>query len=155
MTQHEITASALINAPAKLIYRIIADYKNGHPHILPKPYFVSLQVEQGGMGSGTVVSFQMKLMGKLQNFHATISEPEPGRVLVETNDGDDGAVTTFIVDPRGDDQAHVTIKTKTKTHNGFLGKVEGWMTTHLLRPIYIKELQQLALVASSKSFPLP
>jgi hypothetical protein len=49
----------------------------------------------------------------------------------------------------------VTIKTKTKTHNGFLGKVEGWMTTHLLRPIYIKELQQLAIVASSKSFLFP
>ena len=48
MTQQRISASALIQAPAQQVYAIIADYGNGHPRILPKPYFVSPTVEQGG-----------------------------------------------------------------------------------------------------------
>lgn len=147
MALHHFSASAVIPAPAKHIYEIIADYHSGHPSILPKPYFVSLAVEKGGVGAGTVINFQMRLMGQLQNFHAEISEPEPGRVLVETYAGT-GTVTRFIVDPRDDGQsAQVTIKTDTKVRNGVLGTVEGWLTTQLLRPIYVKELEQLANVA--------
>jgi hypothetical protein len=103
MTQQRIAASALIQAPAQQVYAIIADYRNGHPRILPKPYFVSLTVEQGGVGAGTMVTFQMKVMGSWQTFHAVITEPEPGRVLVET-DSSAGTVTTFTVDPRDNGQ---------------------------------------------------
>lgn len=149
MAQHEISASALIQSPAELVYAIIADYHNGHPLILPKPYFVSMQVEQGGIGSGTVVSWKMKLMGTLREFRAVITEPEPGRVLVETNDGG-GAVTKFVVDPRNGGQAAVvTISTSVVIRDGILGKLEGWMTTNLLHPIYVKELEQLNMVAAN------
>ena len=53
MTQLRIAVSSLIQAPAQQAYAIIADYRNGHPRILPRPYFVSLTVEQGGVGAGT------------------------------------------------------------------------------------------------------
>lgn len=148
MAQHHVSASALIQAPADQVYAIIADYRDGHPHILPKPYFVSLAVEQGGVGAGTVVNFQMRLMGRLQTFHSAITEPEPGRVLAET-DLNTGAATTFSVEPRQNGgQAYVTITTATKVREGVLGSLEGWLTTQLLRPIYMKELDQLAVVAA-------
>lgn len=148
MAPHRISASALIHAPAAKVYNIIADYHNGHPYILPEPYFASLTVEQGGVGAGTVISFQMRLMGKLQTFHAAITEPEPGRVLVETNT-DAGAVTSFTVDPRNDGQhAYVTITTDMKIPDGLFGAVQGWLTTRLLRPVYVKELAQLAAFAA-------
>lgn len=151
MAQHRVSASAFIPTPAQHVYAIIADYASGHPRILPKPYFVSLAVEQGGVGAGTVIKFQMRLMGRLQNFRAAVSEPEPGRVLAET-DLDTGAVTTFTVEPLDDGQrAQVTIATETKIREGVLGKVEGWLTTQLLRPIYVKELEQLASVAVQTS----
>src|SRR5512139_3319670 len=102
MTQQRIAVSSLIQAPAQQIYAIIADYRNGHPRILPKPYFVSLEVEEGGVGAGTVIRFQMRLMGRLQSFHSRIREPVPGKVLAET-DLDSGAVTTFKVEPRDDE----------------------------------------------------
>ena len=148
MAQHRLSTSALVQAPATKVYSIIADYKSGHPYIVPKPYFVSLSVEKGGIGAGTVISFQMRLMGKLQTFHATVSEPQPGRVLVETNDN--GSVTTFSVEPRDNGKnAYVTISTETSVPNGILGQVQGWLTSQLLRPIYIKELEKLASFATS------
>ena len=146
MATHEISASRHITAPVYKVYDLIADYRNGHPRILPKPYFVSLNVEQGGYGAGTVINFQMKLLGRVQSFHSTITEPEPGRVLVET-DMNTGAVTTFIVDPRAEGrETFVTIRTSTKVPAGILGKIQGWLTTQLLRPVYEKELDQLAAV---------
>lgn len=148
MIPYEIAASKLIDAPAKKIYDILADYRHGHPLVLPKPFFVSLQVEQGGVGAGTIVRFQMKVFGGVRDFRATISEPEPGRVLVETNDGTD-VVTKFIVDPRNAGKsAHVTIITTTPVRDGWAGKVEGWMTKQVLYPIYVTELEQLAQVAA-------
>ncbi len=152
MAQHHVTASALIPAPAQQIYALIADYHVGHPSILPKPYFLSLDVIKGGVGAGTVITFQMQLMGRVQTFHGVVSEPEPGRVLVETYSNPD-SVTTFTVEPRdevahdGGSQAYVTITTQTIVPDGPLGTVQGWLTTQLLRPIYLKELDQLAAVA--------
>lgn len=147
MAKHTISASKLIPAPARNVYDLIADYRNGHPRILPQPYFVSLDVEEGGYGAGTVINFQMQLMGRIQSFHSTITEPEPGHTLVET-DRNSGAVTTFTVEPRSDGQeAFVTIATTTTVPDGILGKIQGWLAARLLRPIYEKELDQLASVA--------
>lgn len=148
MAQHHITASALIPAPAQQVYAILADYREGHPKILPKPYFVDLVVEEGGYGAGTVIRFHMRLLGRLQEFIADVSEPEPGRMLVESN-RNNGTVTTFTVEPHQQGQAaQVTITTTIPVRDGFIGRVEGWLATRLLQPIYIKELAQLAAVAA-------
>ena len=150
MAKHSVSASALISAPAQKVYDLIADYQHGHPRILPKPYFISLEVEQGGYGAGTVINFQMKLVGRIQSFHSNITEPKPGSVLVET-DRNTGAVTSFTVEHRSNGQeAFVTITTMTDMPNGILGKIQGWLTTQLLRPIYLKELDQLAAVATEQ-----
>jgi hypothetical protein len=98
MKTYKAEASATINAPAALVYSIIADYRDGHPHILPKPYFLGLEVERGGFGAGTVIRFRVRVMGKTQAFRAAVTEPEPGRVLVES-DLDGGPQTTFTVEP--------------------------------------------------------
>jgi hypothetical protein len=151
VSHHRIAASQLIPASTQQVYALIADYHQGHPRILPKPHFVSLAVEKGGVGDGTEISFQMKLMGRLQTFRAAVTEPEPGRVLVET-DLDTGAVTTFTVDPRDNgERSYVTIATETKVRGGILGALERWLTTQLLRPIYVKELQQLAAVVTQET----
>ena len=54
-----------------------------------------------------------------------------------------------MIEPReAGRQAQVTITTDTQVRDGIVGKAQGWMTTRLLRPIYIKELEQLADVVS-------
>ncbi len=143
-------ASALIHAPPRELYDIIADYEHGHPRILPRPPFVSLAVEQGGVGAGTVVRVDMRVLGRLQTFRAVIREPEPGRVLVETNDN--GYGTTFTVEPRANgQQADVTIATEMAGRAGMLGALERWLASRLLRPVYVRELEQLAAVAAERT----
>jgi hypothetical protein len=146
--KHTISASAIIPARRERVYSLISNYHDGHPRILPKQ-FSGLVVEQGGVGAGTIIRFQMSLLGRKQSFRAAITEPEPGRVLVETDLDTNGAITTFTVNPGGAPaDSHVTISTELPVRSGFLGKIERTMTTLLLKPIYTKELQNLARVST-------
>lgn len=146
--KHIVSASAVIPARRERVYSLICNYNDGHPRILPKQ-FSGLVVEQGGVGAGTIIRFQMSVFGKKQTFRAAITEPDPGRVLVETDLDSNGAVTTFTVNPGGAPaDSNVTIATEMPVRTGFLGKIERAMTTMLLRPLYVKELQNLARVAT-------
>ena len=111
--------------------------------------FSGLEVEQGGIGAGTVIRFQMSVFGRKRTFRAAVTEPEPGRVLVETDLDTNGAVTTFMVDPAtAPADCRVTISTELKVSSGFLGLIEKTLSTLLLRPLYEKELANLARVAT-------
>jgi hypothetical protein len=91
----------------------------------------------------------MSVFGKKQTFRGAITEPEPGRVLVETYTDPEGMITTFTVNPgTAPADSHVTISTELPVRNGFLGIIEKKMSTLLLRPIYLKELENLARVAT-------
>src|ERR1700728_1331783 len=81
--KYVVSASAVVPARRERVYSLIANYNDGHPRILPKQ-FSNLTVEQGGVGAGTVIRFQMSVLGKKETLRAAITEPEPGRVLVET-----------------------------------------------------------------------
>jgi hypothetical protein len=56
-----VSASAEVKAPAEKVYAIIADYRHGHPQIVPSPPFGRIEVEQGGFGAGTVIRFPMRV----------------------------------------------------------------------------------------------
>jgi hypothetical protein len=150
MPRHQITAEAVVDAPAELAYALIADYRDGHPRIIPRPPFVSLDVEQGGTGEGTVIRFQMRIFGRTRSFRAAITEPDPGRVLAET-DLDTGTVTTYTVVPvENDRKSRVTITTDLETRGGMLGGLERYLVTRLLRPVYQREIEQIGAVASGQ-----
>ena len=141
------TATKDIQAPAELIYNILADYRRMHWLILPKQYFLSLDVEEGGFGAGTIVNFAMRLFGQTQSFHSRITEPEPGRLLVET-DMKSGIRTSFHVVPiENERQTRVTISTELKGRNF----VEGWIAKRMLQNIYRQELELLAQVAGEQA----
>lgn len=149
MSNYRFSVSKLIDSPPRIVYSIIADYRESHPKILPKPPFVSLVVEQGGVGAGTVVRVQMKVVGKVQAFRTVVSEPEPGRTLIETNDT--GYVTTFTVDPRSDGKkSFVTFTTEISAFSGLIKKVEFMLSKIFLIPVYKKELTNLAEEASKR-----
>lgn len=136
----------LFPARRERVYSLLANYRDGHARILPRQ-FSDLVVEQGGIGAGTVIRFQMTLFGKKQTLGASVTEPEAGRVLVETYLN--GAVTTFTVDPgTAPADSRVTISTELPVRSGFPGWIEFKLSTLLLRPIYCKELQNLARVAT-------
>jgi hypothetical protein len=149
MPQHQVSASANIQGPASRVYHTLADYRHGHPRIIPRPPFVFLEVEEGGFGAGTVIRFSMRVMGRTQIFRAEITEPEPGRVLVET-DLSGAAVTTFTVDRLpGGERTGVQIVTELETRSGLLGKLQRAIMTRILRPTYERELKNLEEVVQA------
>lgn len=139
-----IEESAVIAAAPQQVYAVIRDYQVGHVAILPKPYFQEMIVEEGGQGTGTKTRIKMKIMGQEYSFRHEVSEPEPGRVLKET-DPATGLGTTFTFEPLVDGtQTRVTIITDTPIRDGLAGFIERLMTPPLLRRIYRQELQNLA-----------
>jgi hypothetical protein len=137
-----VKASAVMTAPASTVYGIIADYRIGHPSILPRQYFEDLQVEAGGQGAGTRIRYTMLSYGTRVLCRAHVTEPEPGRLLVETDD-ETGTVTQFLVEPLDGGKARVTFE----THYQAKG-VRGWLETLLVPPyltkVYAAELQLLS-----------
>lgn len=144
-----VSASARIDAPPDRVYGIIADYRNGHPQILPKQ-FSKLCVDAGGYGAGTVIRFSVVAMGRKTDFRAVVSEPQPGRVLVERNDPPNASVTTFTVDPGPTGrESDVTISSELPDRPGILGAFERFVTRKVMNGMYKDELALLAAVATA------
>jgi hypothetical protein len=144
MSQIYTEVSSVVPARPEVVYTVLADYRVGHPAILPKPYFTDLRVEQGGQGAGTVVHTRMVVLGVERVFKLTVSEPEPGRVLKEV-DEQAGIVTTFTVTAlEPGQQSRVTIATMARASPGVRGLLEKIMNPPLTRQIYRQELKQLA-----------
>ena len=153
MKPYQAQGSRIIKAPPERVYAILTDYRNAHPRILPKPYFMSLHVDKGGIGEGTLIHFQMSILGKTQNFRAAITEPDPGRELDEVYSEPEGVITRFFVRPFGQGrQSRVMIQTEGKIEShGLLGWVERLFATTYLHHVFRKELELLAASAEENS----
>ena len=130
------------NAAAAKVYSILADYRNHHPHILPRNYFTGLKVLEGGRGAGTRFQATMRVLGKETDFRMLVTEPQPGRMLAET-DMDNDLITTFTVRPKGENRTEVEIATRWTRKRGLAGQMERLFVPSLLRRIYRQELRQL------------
>jgi uncharacterized protein YndB with AHSA1/START domain len=133
-------------APPATVYGLIADYRRGHPRILPPRYFQNFQVEAGGTGAGTRIRYQVRSFGSLRTFHAEIAEPEPGRRLVETV-LESGITTTFTVEPKDDGRRSLVTITTEYQKAGLRGWTEGLLAPRFLRGMYQAELRQLEMQA--------
>ena len=143
-----VSAAGLVNADPARVYSIIADYRNGHPRIVPEQ-FSHMEVERGGFGDGTIITFQVRVLGRTTKFRAVVTEPEPGRVLVERNVEGSDSMTTFEVAPGPDGRGTtVTITTDLKTRDGILGWLERAISKRVMEPMYRRELEKLAEVAA-------
>ena len=140
MAEIRVTAERPIAAPAERVYRYLADYREHHPRFLP-PAFSDFQVEQGGIGAGTVIRFRLRAGGRSQVARQRVAEPEPGRVLSEADLDDPSFATTFTVTPDGD-RCRVLIET-TWQRAGVRGLVERLFAPRVLRPLYADELARL------------
>ncbi len=144
-----VSVSRRIPAPPREVYAILADYTEGHPHIMPSAYFRNIEVEKGGVGAGTRIRFDVTVLGTTRTMHADIEEPSPGRILVE-RDVEGRSVTTFKVIPaREGRESDVTIMTELTTRGGIFGIVERVASKAFLERVYRDELARLAAYAAS------
>jgi uncharacterized protein YndB with AHSA1/START domain len=142
MAPISVTAERTVAAPANEVYQYIADMRVHHPHFLPLA-FLDYQVESGGVGEGTVTKFKVEAGGHTRQYHMTVAEPEPGRVLTESDDSS-SLVTTTTVTPQGDASCMVRICTTWDSASGIGGLMERIFAPRVMRDIYADELDHLA-----------
>ena len=140
----QVAAEHLVKAPAHDVYRYIADYRDHHQRFLPRA-FSNFKVERGGVGTGTVASFSLKIGGKTNHMRITVDETDPGAILKEIS-LDSDSVTTFEVIPQGV-AALVRIHTEWTPSSGFQGWVERKFAPRMLQDLYREELINLDLYA--------
>jgi uncharacterized protein YndB with AHSA1/START domain len=140
VSELRVVAERAVGAPAEQVYRLIADYDRHHPRFLP-PAFSEFRVEEGGVGSGTVHSFRMTAGGRARTFRMRVEEPEPGRVLTES-DEHSSTVTTWVVTPDGPG-CQVRVETRWQGAGGVGGLFERLFAPRVLRRLYADELERL------------
>jgi hypothetical protein len=146
-------AEASIDAPPAAVYEVLADYETHHPRIMPPSLFSNLEVEEGGIGADTVFHITLRIAGKKQRLHMRVGEPEPGRVLTETN-LDTDVVTAFTVAPsNGGSTTGARISSEWESKEGIGGLVDRTITPLLLRWIFRKQLRELARYMRSEKAP--
>jgi hypothetical protein len=139
MGQITVEQEGTVGAPAELTYGLIADDAH-HQKFLPGA-FSNFRVLAGGIGAGTVHSFDIKAGGRVRTYVMDVSEPEPGRVLVES-DRESSLVTTFTVTPDGPG-CRVRISTRWQGAGGIGGFFERTFAPKVLRRLYAEELARL------------
>jgi len=139
MAEIHVSAERRIAVPPEQVYCYIADYHH-HPNFLPAA-FSHVQVEEGGVGEGTVVSFRVRAGGRERAYRMRIAEPEPGRVLTES-DQSSSLVTTFTVTPDGG-ESRVRIETRWQGASGIGGFMERTFAPRVMRRMYQDELDRL------------
>ncbi len=143
MNTFQVAEEIIVNAPAQQVYDILADYHVGHRAILPDKYFKEMTVIEGGRGAGTKLKVDMEVMGNQSTFNLVVTEPEPGRLL-EESDAEAGISTTFTVEPvNGGAQSRVEIRSTNRGKPGLMGWLEQKVITAVTKRIYREELANL------------
>lgn len=135
-----VSAERTVDAPADAVYGYIADMREHHPQFLPSA-FSDFQVESGGVGEGTITRFTVTAGGRTRQYRMKVAEPEPGRVLTESDTGS-SLVTTTTVTPQGG-RSLVTMSTTWKGAGGIGGFFERLFAPRAMRGIYTDELERL------------
>ena len=135
--------SAVINARPEDVYAVIADYHVGHKAILPQPWFEEMIVEEGGQGEGTIIRIRVNVWGQITHYRQIVSEPEPGRVLVEKDMHSD-QLTRFVFEPLNNGaQTRVTIASQFPVEAGIMGLMQRLTQAPIARRMYRRELNNL------------
>ena len=140
MSEVYAMAEGLVAAPADRVYQLIADHRDHHPKFLPSN-FTNFEIERGGVGAGTITTFTLTAGSRSRNYRMKIGEPEPGRVLTES-DTTSSLLTTWTVEPVGE-RSRVRIETRWDGASGVAGFFERLFAPAALRRIYNDELHLL------------
>lgn len=148
MATIHVTAERTIDAPPDRVYAYVADMREHHPRFLPSA-FSDFQVESGGVGAGTVTRFTLTAGRRSRRYRMQIAEPEPGRILTES-DTESSLVTTWTIEAAGEG-SRVQIATTWEGAGGIGGFFERTFAPRVLRGIYDDELARLNDYARQQS----
>ncbi len=150
MATIHVSAERTVEAPADAVYGYLVDMRQHHAHFLP-PAFSDFRVESGGVGAGTITRFRVTAGGRSRDYRMQVAEPEPGRVLTESDTGS-SLVTRTTVTPQGD-ACLVQIATTWDGAGGVGGFFERLFAPRAMRGIYADELARLDAYARAHRTP--
>ncbi len=146
-------AEATVDARPETVWEILSDYRDAHSLIIPPQFFSDYQVESGGRGARTVIRFTFRVAGTKRHMRQVVSEPEPGRILAET-DIDGPAHSTFtLTSADGGRKTRVLITTDQATRPGLAGAIERLLAPLVapsMKRIYLEELSRLEALAQGR-----
>ncbi len=146
MARVDVVEDGRVGAAPEVVYRCIADHEQ-HRKFLP-PAFRDFTIEAGGVGAGTITTFRVKGGGGSRSFRMLVEEPEPGRVLTESDTNSD-LVTTWTVTPDSGG-ARVEIATSWEV-SGIAGFFERLLAPRMMRRLYAEELELLDAYARERA----
>ena len=148
MSEIHVEASRTLAAPAEEVYGLLQDYQKRHPSILP-PAFHDYGVEEGGEGAGTVFHVNVRAGGRTIHYHMRVSEPNPGRVIQET-DIATSLTTTFTVTPVDENRSTLRIATQWTGGSGIGGFMERTFAPGVMRRLYNEELDRISAAVGTR-----
>jgi len=101
------------------------------------------------VGEGTITRFTVTAGGRSREYRMKVTEPEPGRVLTES-DTASSLVTTFTVIPQGT-TSRVRISTTWQGAAGIGGFFERLFAPRAMHRIYADELDRLNTYAREQA----
>jgi len=143
-----VSAEGRVEAPAETVFGYLADMRGHRPAFLP-PAFSGFLVESGGVGAGTITRFTVNAGGHRRTYRMRVTEPEPGRVLVES-DTNSSLVTTTTVTPDGS-ASRVRISTTWDGAAGAGGFFERLFAPRVMQGIYADALDRLNAYARDQA----
>ena len=139
--QIHVDLERTIPAPPARVHAALADYR-GRARILPGNY-LDYQVEEGGEGGGTVVSYRLRAGRRERRYRMEVAEPTPGVTLVE-RDRESSLITTWILSPTASGTAtDLRLSTVWEGHGGVGGFFERTFAPRGLRRIHGELLDRL------------
>ena len=144
MSQVDAQTERLIAASPQRVWALLADYRNNRPRILPPEYFEDYQVEQGGDGAGTIISYRLRAGRRERPYRMRVEESVEGRSLVE-RDTNSSLVTTWTLTPaENGEHTLVGLASRWEGAGSIGGVFERLFAPRALRRIYDEVLQRLS-----------
>jgi len=148
MGRISVETTRQIPVEAARVFTSIADFKTHRPQWL-LPAYSELQVEQGGIGAGTIVRYRLKVGPRERAYRMQIAEPKPGVMLTE-QDATSSLLTTWTVSPNGTG-CTVAVASQWNGAGGIGGFFERLFAPRGLRRLYDEQLARLASYAADHS----
>lgn len=143
MNRISVQTEYVIPAPPEEVYESLIDFQNARPSILTSN-FVNYNVEQGGVGEGTVIRYHLKAAGRKRPYRMHITETSKGEILTE-RDSNSSLVTMWTLTPVDNgQQTQVRLVSEWEGAGGIGGFFERAFAPRGLRGIYDKMLSRLA-----------
>ena len=131
------------DAGPEAVFAALADYHGVRPRILP-PEMTGYDLVEGGRGGGTRFRYQFHATRKrVRQVDAAVTEPEPGRQLLEADRGSSLRVFWNVADAAGG-RSRVTVRVSWGGGAGVGGFFERRFAPGGIRRVYRTELDRLA-----------